>query len=245
MNVIHLLRFVILLAFGLPLAAETRLSEDHLAIKPLWRKKVFKTGQTWPERQEAVKAQAAEGEAQLIFLGDSITHYWETDAPEIWAERYAPYAAINMGFSGDQTRHLIWRLEDGALKGSSPRVVVLMIGTNNARDFTPEEVAFAIRRICDRVHAQLPKTQILLLGIFPRSTDPGRERHVKNTQVNETLATFAEDPWIHYLDLEAAFSDAEGNLRRELFRDGLHPNHNGYAVWAEAMQPKLDALLQN
>jgi lysophospholipase L1-like esterase len=218
---------------------------EHTVVKPLSRKKKFNTGQTWPERHEAVKQKSAEGKAQLIFMGDSITHYWETKAPEIWEDRYAPYDAINMGFSGDQTRHLIWRIQNGALDGISPKVAVIMIGTNNARNFSPEEVVFATRTICDLVHEKLPETKILLLGIFPRATDEGRARHLKNQTVNQAIAGFAEADWIEYLDLTDAFHDKTGVLPKATFPDGLHPNNAGYAVWAEAMQSKLDELLKD
>ena len=215
---------------------------ENAAAIPSPRTKVFKGGQTWTERHEAVNEQAVRGEAELVFLGDSITHYWETEGAERWEKSYAPYKAIDMGFSGDQVGHLLWRIQNGALKGISPKVAVLMIGTNNSRDYNPEEVGGAIRAICAELHAQLPETKILLLAIFPRGTADD-ERHLKNVKTNELISGLGDEPWVEFLDIGASFTDPAGNVRKELFPDGLHPNTEGYAIWGEAMKPTLDRMM--
>ena len=71
-----------------------------------------------------------EGEIGLLFLGDSITDFWPRRGEASWLQ-LAPYKPANFGISGDRTEHLLWRIANGELDGISPKVTVLMIGTNN------------------------------------------------------------------------------------------------------------------
>lgn len=130
-------------------------------------------------RHGAILRLNKEIQPQLIFIGDSITHqFGGTKTPggdgcrdygiASWNKYYAPRKAVNMGFSGDQTGHVLWRLKNGELDGIAPKVAVLMIGTNNARAHTPEQVAGAIGAIIETIHEKSPQTQVLLLGVFPR-----------------------------------------------------------------------------
>ena len=85
----------------------------------------------WKARHE-MKLKAAKGaDVDLLFIGDSITHGWENKGRELWAKYYAPRNAFNIGYSGDRTQHVLWRLENGEMKGMKPKVAVIMIGTNN------------------------------------------------------------------------------------------------------------------
>ena len=120
-----------------------------------------------------------------------------------------------------------------------------MIGTNNtgSRQDSAEETAAGVQAIVAHLRATLPETKILLLGIFPRgatATDPLRRL---NSTINDRLRGFADDRHLFYLDLGPVFLDRDGHMRRELMPDLLHPNEQGYQVWAEAMEPQLKALL--
>ena len=73
-----------------------------------------------------------------------------------------------MGFSGDRTEHVLWRLENGEVDGISPKVASLMIGTNNAGDNTAEEIGAGIVAVVQKLREKLPQTKVLILAIFPR-----------------------------------------------------------------------------
>src|SRR5688572_2065597 len=98
----------------------------------------------WKERFEAANTRIAQGDVELIFLGDSITQGWEEAGKGVWAEFYGKRKAINLGFSGDRTQHVLWRLERHGLESlakpaagaASPKLVVLLIGTNNSNGTT-------------------------------------------------------------------------------------------------------------
>src|SRR5207253_4650920 len=124
-----------------------------------------------------------------------------------------------------------WRVQNGELKGINPKVVVLMIGTNNMGSNSAEEIAEGMRSIVDEILRQKPKSKVLLLGIFPRSpkaADPIRQK-VKDT--NKIIATLDDGGrHVRYLDIGEKFLEADGSLPPKIMPDGLHPNKGGYQI---------------
>jgi lysophospholipase L1-like esterase len=223
------------------------LSAENTALIPSPRhEKVWdnKGGETWTGRHEAIVEKSAQGKAELIFIGDSITHGWDETGQgnHVWEKEYAPFNAINMGFGGDRIQHVLWRFENGALDGISPKVAVVMIGTNNWKANTFEEIAEGVEAVCEQIRKRLPETKILLLGIFPRvSPDPYAGANV--VMANRLIKDLDDGNWIHFLDMGASFRDERGRLIFDIMPDGLHPNEKGYEVWAEAIRPKLSELM--
>lgn len=201
-----------------------------------------------PERHEQFLKRIKEGPVGLLFLGDSITDAWRSDQQkEIWEKYYGPYQPANFGIGGDQTQHVLWRLEHGELDGISPRVVVMMIGTNNLGNnkpkHTPEQVAEGVEKLVETVRQKLPDSKILLLGIFPRGQKADDPYRAMIKQTNERIAKLDDGKMIRYLDIGDKFLTSDGTLTKEIMPDALHPNTKGYQIWAEAMQPLLKELL--
>ena len=93
-----------------------------------------------------------------------------------------------------------------------------------------------------KLRTNLPETKILVLGIFPRgSADDDGARQI-NMKVNRLIEDIGDGNWVRYLNIDHAFLKGR-RLRSELFPDGSHPNENGYAAWAAAMEPVLAKLL--
>lgn len=193
-----------------------------------------------------MKLKAAKGaDVDLLFIGDSITHGWENKGRELWAKYYAPRNAFNIGYSGDRTQHVLWRLENGEMKGMKPKVAVIMIGTNNTGHSMQkaEETAAGIEAIVKSVHKNSPKTKVLLLAIFPRGQQPTHKMRVLNDKINSMIKKSADGEKVTYLDLSPSFLDDDGVLTKKIMPDGLHPKEHGYKIWAEAMEPTLKKLL--
>ena len=198
------------------------------------------------EKLEAIKKlNAAHEDSQLVFIGDSITHNWEKDGADVWRDTYAKYHALDLGFGGDHTENVLWRLQHGEIDGIHPKVAVLMFGTNNTgdRQEDPKTTAAGIKRNIEELRRHLPHTKILLLAIFPRDEKPDSRLRKLNDAVNKIIAGFADNRNIYFLDINRAFLDADGTLSRDIMPDLLHPNAKGYQIWATAMQPELDLLL--
>ena len=204
----------------------------------------------WVPRHEQKLAEiaalrAANLQPDVVFVGDSITHNWEKDGKAAWAANYAKYHALDLGFGGDHTENVLWRLQHGELDGYKTRVVVMMIGTNNTGDRMedPATTAKGVRRLLDEVRRRQPDAKILLLAVFPRDEKPDSPLRRINDRLNSTLATFADDRGVFFLDIDAALANPDGTLSRDVMPDLLHPNEKGYAIWAERMNPTLQRLL--
>ena len=213
--------------------------EKQSAVKPAHRHN------WWTIRHQQVLERVKQGDIDLIFIGDSITHRWEKNGLEIWKKYYQNRKAVNMGFSCDRTQHILWRLENGEIDAISPKVAVVMIGTNNtpfSRNYTVEETADGVTAICKKLRARLPETKILLLAILPREQQPGPLRE-KIAKINKIIAKLDDGKMIHYLDIGDRFLEPDKSLSKEIMLDYLHLTHEGYQIWAEAMEPKLAELL--
>jgi beta-glucosidase len=180
---------------------------------------------------------------EIVFIGDSITQGWETTGRDLWERHYAKLHALNLGFNGDRTENVLWRLQHGAIDGIAPKVTVLMIGTNNTghRAEAPLTTAAGIRCIVDEIHRRMPGTHLLLLAIFPRSERPDDSLRRINDRVNRLIAAWGD---VHFLDINAALLASDGRLSTDVMPDLLHPNEEGYAIWQHAMEPALQKLLQ-
>lgn len=198
----------------------------------------------WTLRHWAVNERVRQGDVDMIFIGDSITHSWENNGKEVWQKYYGHRKAVNMGFSGDRTQHVLWRLDNGNIDGISPKVAVIMIGTNNSNrdDNTAEEIADGIIAICKKLRAKLPEMKILLLAIFPRSPKPCPQRE-KITKANKIASKIADDKMIHYLDIGPKFLQPDKSISKEIMPDYLHLTPKGYQIWAEAIEPIIVKLM--
>lgn len=189
---------------------------------------------------EQFLARGKKGNIDLLFLGDSITQGWGEN--DVWKRYYGPRYPANFGIGGDRTQHVLWRLDHGEVDGISPRVVVLMIGTNNINSNTPEEIAEGIKAIVQTLREKLPRTKILLLGVFPRGEKPAPVRE-RVAAVNSRIALLDDGKRVKYLDIGPAFLSEDGTLSPDLMPDFLHLSSKGYQVWADAMEPTIWNLL--
>jgi beta-glucosidase len=217
--------------------------KTHSAVTPVTQTAEWAV-EWWSPRHEAVNEQLRKGNVDLLFIGDSITHGWENTGKEIWDAYYAPRNAVNMGFGGDRTQHVLWRLDHSNFEGICPKLAVLMIGTNNSNgdDNTAEEIADGIITICQRLRTKLPRTKILLLAIFPRNPEPSAQRQ-KNAKASLLASRIADGNMIYYLDINSSFLTDNKLLTKDIMPDYLHPNKAGYKIWAQVMEPKIAQLM--
>jgi lysophospholipase L1-like esterase len=186
---------------------------------------------------------AKQGNIDLLFLGDSITEGWGK-APQVWKDNYEPLHVANFGIGGDRTQHVLWRIENGELDGIHPKVCVLMIGTNNTNSDGAEPIANAVEKIVKEVQEKTG-AKVLLLAVFPRERKQDKPEQMETIkQINERLAKLDNGKTIRYLDIGPKFMAADGHLNQKLFSDGLHPNVEGYQIWADAMKPLLDEMMK-
>ncbi|CAI6082745.1 GDSL-type esterase/lipase family protein [Cohnella sp. JJ-181] len=192
---------------------------------------------------------------EVVLIGDSITHFWGgepgTEAVhgnrEAWNSVFAPYRVLNLGFGWDRTQNVLWRLDHGQLDGLAPKMVVILIGTNNTSDTEnarangPEEIAEGLRAICDRVEAKAPSAKIVIMGVLPREHEPDHPRRAAIAEINARYAAIAQERGYTYVDIGPQLLEADGTLSQETAPDYCHLSERGYRHWAEALRPLLPA----
>ena len=197
----------------------------------------------WMKRHDSFNERVKQGNADLIFIGDSITQAWEGPGKNVWAEFYGKRNAVNLGIGGDRTQHVLWRLDHGNIDGIQPKLAVLMIGTNNSGMNTSEQIAAGVKAIVEKLRTKLPETKVLILAIFPRGADKDDALRKTNEGANAIIQKLTDDKMVHYLDIGPKFLEADGTLSREVMPDLLHLNEKSYRTWAESTEPKIKELL--
>jgi len=228
---------------------------SNAAVTPVARPTVDKNRTWWWPRHEAVLERVKQGNVGMIFIGDSITHGWERDGKDVWQKYYPDRNAVNLGFGGDKTENVLWRLENGEIDGINPKLAVIMIGTNNSNgnQYTAEQIADGIKAIVCELRTKLPQTKVLILAIFPRGSveqmkDKAwgasyNDQWAKNDKTNQIASKVADNKMIFYLDINKAFLNDKDILTRDIMPDLLHPDEKGYQIWAKAMESTIKKLM--
>jgi N-acetylglucosamine-6-sulfatase len=197
-------------------------------------------------RHNEFLAVAKSGDIDLLFLGDSITDFWrrEDRGLSVWNKYFAPLKAANFGISGDRTQNVLWRVQNGELDGFKAKCIVLMLGTNNlsTNRNTNEETIAGMKLVVGEIRKRQPQAKLLILGVFQRGgpTDQARPRL---KIINSELSLWADNRNVFYMDIGDRFLNPDGSLKMELMNDPVHPNTEGYEVWADAIIGKVKELM--
>lgn len=236
--------FACIVFVGLGLAAEIE-AKAKLEIK-YWNPAVharLRKASWWLKQFNRLNTDVRPSRPKLLFVGDSITFHWKTEGREVWNRYYRHRKPFNIGISGDQTQHLLWRLRRGNIRGISPRVAVLLIGVNNTwQRHPPRDIAAGVEANVRLLQRKMPRTKILLLGIFPAGKKPNRRRRAI-TRTNKLISRLDDGKMVHYLDIGDKFLQPDGGISRKIMYDYLHLTTEGYKIWAEAMEHKVRQLL--
>ena len=221
------------------------LSQAETPYDPAPRKKEYPwmSVAVWTQMHEGFLKRAKEGKIDLLFLGDSITQGWGNNA--VWQKSYGSLNAANFGIGGDTTENVLWRIQNGEIEGISPKVIVLMIGTNNfgLHGHQPDDVAKGVATIVQTLRKKLPASKILLLAIFPRDEKPGTDARNRIKKVNDQITALDDKKNVRFLDIGAKLANPDGTLSKEIMPDFLHLSEKGYQIWADAMDPLLKQLM--
>ncbi len=200
------------------------------------------TEKQWLERHEKLVNRSRQGNVDVMFLGDSITQGWPGP---VWNKHFGSMNAANYGIGGDATQHVLWRLENGEAQNITPKVVVLLIGTNNFGNLNDNaaDTARGVEAVVASLRHKFPAAKILLMGIFPRAEKPDHDFRRRIAQANARIAQLHDGNTVHYLDIGDKFLAPDGTLPKEIMPDFLHLSPKGYEIYAEAITPTLKKLL--
>jgi lysophospholipase L1-like esterase len=221
----------------------------NTALVPLTQNRDWKS-YDWVVRHDEILALNQPGaiRADVVFLGDSITHFWSGEpkakrvsGKDSWEKWIAPHHPINLGYGWDRTENVLWRLRHGEIAGLKPKAFVVLIGTNNLSGFNPpDQTAEGVAEVCRELRRQAPQAKILLLAILPRQAKPDATRQ-RVTDTNKLLKAQAPQIADAYLDLTDRLVEADGSILKETMNDYLHPTNKGYEVMGAAIDAQLKA----
>jgi lysophospholipase L1-like esterase len=199
---------------------------------------------------------ARKGRIDIYFEGDSITRRWGTSDEQYkaflanWQENFFGWNAADFGWGGDTTQNILWRLKNGELDNVNPKIIVVMVGTNNVGELSPQgsedprvaDITLGIKAILGICQLKAPNATIVLMGITPRNDNMAVMPIIN--QINDNIARFADGKKIKYLNINDRLADKDGKLFEGMAnRDRLHLEIKGYQVWADALKPILTELL--
>lgn len=175
-------------------------------------------------------------DADMIFIGDSITQGWRGKGEAVWEANFVPRNALDFGVGGDQTQHVLWRMENYPIQRLHPKVAVVLIGTNNTHHTAPE-IADGVKAVLTKTQTMFPGIKIILVSIMPN-----KRANDLMMAADEILKTFADNQTVYYLDLVPVMTPVGDNWKG-VGPDHLHPDEAGYQLWADAMMPLINRLL--
>ena len=206
-----------------------------------------KTLQDWPNLSRYRDANSklaapAAGEDRVVFMGDSITDGWPI------AKSFPDKPYVNRGISGQTTPQMLIRFRPDIV-ALHPKVVVILAGTNDLAGNTGPETVEEIEGNLDSM-AQLAKAagiKVVFSSVTPVCDyiKPQTERRPpqKITAINEWMKDYCTRNGVTYLDYYSAMLDEHGMLKKDLTRDGLHPNQAGYDVMSPLAASAIAAAL--
>jgi len=197
----------------------------------------------WQKEHAENVAIAAKGEAELVFIGDSITA--STRASESWKKTFSAYRYVNFGIGGDSTQNVLWRLDHGEIGALKPKAVVLLIGTNNigTTEHDVNDTVRGVTAVVNKLRNAFPLAKILVLGIFPRDEKTDAPVRAKVRAINAELAKLDDGKAVFVRDIGKVFLEADGTLSAAVSGDHLHLTEEGLRRWAEAIAPVVQKLM--
>jgi lysophospholipase L1-like esterase len=230
-------------------------SDDDPAVLPVpqtgswW----IDSGMTYSDRHNRIINSLKNNDTDIILVGDSLTHYWEPNGFveengfETWEALNRKYRMANLGFAGDETEHVLWRLQHGEISGDLRiKMAVLLVGTNNSglAGHGPQSIAAGIGMIIKYIHKILPHSKITLLSLLPRGETPKDRFRINNDTVNETIKSYDGHMNVKYYCIENKFLGPDKNIRKECFTgDYLHLSAKGYKLFGDLLLDIFDREL--
>lgn len=195
----------------------------------------------WNSRHQEILSMNKVSPPKIVFIGNSITHFWGgepktsvTNGPLSWERYLKPLGVRNFGYGWDRIENVLWRVYHDELAGYEASQIVILIGTNNMGINSNEQIVEGLQFLIRSIQQRQPKSEILVLGIYPR-----RAEETRIVALNQGIVSMTGLMNVRYLDAGSVLLGNDKKINESLFTDGLHPNEAGYKKLAERMVPFL------
>jgi lysophospholipase L1-like esterase len=177
--------------------------------------------------------------ADIVFEGDSITNRWEGTGKAVWKEHFEGRAA-DFGIEGDRVENALWRLSKGQVDDINPKVVVIMLGTNNTYFNSAEQIAEGLKLLVAEYQKRCPQAHIILMGVFPRGKDANDGGRKKVAEINKIISRYADGDKVSFVDISDKMIQPDGTISTDMMPDFVHPTAKGYEIWGDAILPIIN-----
>ena len=176
---------------------------------------------------------------RIVFMGDSITEFWNVIDPEYFSGK----TYINRGISGQTTPQMLIRFRADVI-ALKPNAVVILAGINDIAGNTgPSSIEMIRDNVFSMVElAKANNIKVILCSVLPAYDfpwKPNQQPVEKIKALNEILKNYAAANNIVYVDYYSAMVDKRLGLNIEYSNDGVHPNKTGYQI----MQPIIEKAI--
>ncbi|MDB4500705.1 GDSL-type esterase/lipase family protein [Akkermansiaceae bacterium] len=202
-----MIRPLLFLALSLPLLADPA----------KWEKDIAKF--------EAADKKSAPPKNAHLFIGSSSVRMWDLK------KSFPKITTINRGFGGSELEDSL-HFADRIVIPYQPKAVYLYAGDNDiGNGKTVETVISDYQKFVKKVHASLPKTDIVFIPIKPSTKR--WDLWPKMNKANFAIQKISQShPKLHYIDIPAAMLITGQPPAADLFlKDGLHMSDKGYEMW--------------
>jgi lysophospholipase L1-like esterase len=198
----------------------------------------------WNTKHAGDVAIAKAGDADLIFVGDSLIQGGSEQ--EAWTKAFGPYRTANFGIGGDKTQNVLWRLENGAIGTMRPKAVVLLVGVNNFghNDDTAHEVFRGIKAVVEKLRGAFPYAKIRVCGIFPFDEKPDAPYRQRVKDANKEASSLHDGEHVFFVDIGDQFLERDGTISTSVMADFLHLTGEGYRRWTAAIAPTIHEWME-
>lgn len=187
--------------------------------------------------------QSVEKENRVVFMGNSITEKWMKFDPEYFKNNNY----IGRGISGQTTSQMLLRFRQDVIN-LKPKAVVIHAGTN---DIAGNRGAITVTQIAENIFsmaelAKMNNIKVILASVLPAisySWSPSIEPADKILALNKLLIEYAKENDMVYLDYYTSTVNEFKGLKKELGRDTVHPNLEGYKIMEPLAKKAIEKAL--
>ncbi|MBE6407177.1 MAG: G-D-S-L family lipolytic protein [Lentisphaerae bacterium] len=220
--------------------------------------KIEEDGYDWYDRHRRKLEEVKTKQADIVFIGDSITHFWNNEdgdgnGLDVWEEFYGKRSVLNLGYGFDRTQNMLWRIHNGEMENQTPEMIVINAGTNQFSitqkyDGDSSEIAFeGVKLLIEEMRKLCPAARIVVMAVFPRLPEETTQKRIDG--LNALLKIYVEEQQkagdnILFLDITKQMRHLDGSFNPDLYIDQrCHPNSAGYRIWAEALEVEIRKIM--
>ncbi|UJR32527.1 hypothetical protein I4U23_019989 [Adineta vaga] len=199
----------------------------------------------------SVSSEHHSSQIDIVLIGSSAIERFKTTGQNTQLGQLHYPQIFNGGVGGDKIENVLYRVNLGLfrlLKPHNPKVIVLLIGTNNLRpnQALQQQHLDDYYLLLQAILRDFPiRTQILILGFSKRKDVNEQCTMQSNSAIKELVTKVNQEKMESQMQQQhrVRWMDSPEQIGWEHLEDDLHLNANGYQIWDAALYRMIQKLL--